>query len=61
MYQIDVVVRSSQHADGSLEYHYHQNTFRDATIAARIALEDAAARIDRVAGVSVRIIEEATP
>jgi len=61
MYRIDVVVRSGHHSAGELEYHYHQDTFRDATTAARIALEDAAARIDRVAGVSVRIIEEATP
>ena len=60
MYKIDIVVRSAQHADG-IEYHYSQSTFRDATTATRIALEDAAARIDRVAGVSVRIIEEATP
>ena len=58
MYSIDIVVRSSQHA-GELEYHYHQDTFRDATTAARIALEDAATRITRVSSASVRIMEEA--
>ena len=57
MYQIDVVVRSSQHA-GELEYHYRQPSIRAAITAARIALEDAATRITRVSSASVRIIEE---